>query len=126
MQMSNQWGYHLIINAAGADMSSISSHDNIKAFARDLVKRIDMVPFGEPQTVRFGEGNKAGITLIQLIETSNIMCHFVEEDMGDGTGSYYMDVFSCKTFNQEDVIKCCEEYFGKTRNSVTFLTRHAF
>lgn len=125
--MSESWGYHLIINAAGANLEKISSHENIQAFARELVKRIDMVPYGEPQTIRFGSGNKAGITLIQLIETSNIMCHFVEEDdRGDGTGSYYMDVFSCRTFDQRDVVECCEEFFGKTRNSVTFLTRHAY
>ena len=124
--MSEFWGYHLIVNAAGANMAAISSHEVVQAFAKDLVKRIDMVAYGEPQTVRFGSGNKEGITLVQLIETSNIMCHFVEEDRGDGTGSYYLDVFSCKTFDQADVIKCCEDYFGKTRNSVTFLTRHAF
>jgi S-adenosylmethionine/arginine decarboxylase-like enzyme len=125
--MSDLWGYHLIINASGADLEKISSHEHIQAFAKELVKRIDMIPYGEPQTVRFGEGNKCGITLIQLISTSNIMCHFVEDDgRGDGTGSFYMDIFSCKVFDQRDVVECCEEYFGKTRNSVTFLTRHAY
>lgn len=123
--MTNQWGLHLIINAAGANIEKISSHENIKAFAKDLVKRIDMIPFGDPQTVRFGEGDLEGITLVQLIYTSSITCHFVEKNMGDGTGSYYMDVFSCKSFNPDDVLKCCEEYFGKTRNSITFLTRQA-
>lgn len=124
--MSKFWGYHLSIDAAGADLASISSHDNIQAFARELVKRIDMVAYGEPQTVRFGSGNKAGITLVQLIETSNIMCHFVEDDgRGDGKGSYYLDVFSCKTFNNDDVIKCCEDYFGKTDNRLHYFVRQA-
>lgn len=44
-----------------------------------LVKDIDMVPYGGPQVVHFGSGNKAGYTLVQLIETSNITAHFVEE-----------------------------------------------
>lgn len=124
--MSNYWGYHCCIDAAGADLKSISSHENIRAFAKDLVKKIDMVPYGEPQTVRFGSGNKEGITLIQLIETSNIMCHFVEDDgYNDGTGSYYMDIFSCKEFDQDTAIECCEEYFGKTKNTIRFFTRQA-
>jgi S-adenosylmethionine decarboxylase len=124
--MSNFWGTHLVINAAGANLKSISSHENIRDFAKDLVKRIDMIPYGPPTTVRFGSGDKAGITLIQLIETSNITCHFVEnDDNNDGTGSYYMDVFSCRDFNTDDVLECCEEYFGKTRNSITLLNRQA-
>jgi S-adenosylmethionine decarboxylase len=124
--MSNFWGYHLIINAAGANLKSISSHENIRGFAKDLVKKIEMVPFGDPQTVRFGSGDKVGITLVQLIETSNITCHFVENDgYNDGTGSYYMDIFSCKEFDQDSVLECCEEYFGKTKNSITYLERQA-
>ena len=78
--MSQFWGYHLCLNVAGCNIDAITNHNTIQTFARDLVKRIDMVPYGEPTTVRFGDGNKAGITLIQLIETSNIMCHFVDDD----------------------------------------------
>ena len=78
--MSDFWGYHLSLNVAGCRVSAVTNHDLIKDFARDLVKRIDMVPYGEPMTVRFGDGNKSGITLLQLIETSNIMCHFVDDD----------------------------------------------
>jgi S-adenosylmethionine/arginine decarboxylase-like enzyme len=122
--MSNYWGYHLAIDAAGADLAAISSHDAVQAFARDLVKRINMVAFGEPQTVRFGSGNKTGITLVQLIETSNIMCHFVEDD-GNGNTAYYLDVFSCKTFDNDVVVKCCEDHFGKTNNRIHYFVRQA-
>jgi S-adenosylmethionine/arginine decarboxylase-like enzyme len=59
-----------------------------------------MVPFGEPQIVMFGSGNKKGYTLVQLIETSNITAHFVEE-----TDDLYLDVFSCKEFEEKDVIQ---------------------
>jgi len=124
--MSKYWGYHLILNARGADLQLISSHENIQNFARDLVKRIDMVPYGEPQTVWFGDGNKAGITLVQLISTSSITAHFVENDgYEDGTGSIYFDCFSCKTFDTNEVIACFREYFGNTSEQVTFLTRQA-
>jgi S-adenosylmethionine/arginine decarboxylase-like enzyme len=57
-----------------------------------------MVPYGEPQVVHFGSGDKSGFTLVQLIETSNITAHFCEE-----TDDMYLDVFSCKPFNMDNI-----------------------
>lgn len=65
-----------------------------------------MVPYGEPQVVMFGTGNKKGYTLVQLIETSNICAHFVEE-----TNDMYLDVFSCKPFKATDVETIVKEVF---------------
>lgn len=65
-----------------------------------------MKAYGEPQIVHFGIGNKAGYTLIQLIETSNIAAHFCEED-----GAVYMDIFSCKDFSKETAESIMKAYF---------------
>ena len=118
--MADYWGYHLILDAAGCDLASISDGENIKAFARELVVAIDMVPFGEPQAVHFGTGNKAGYTLVQLIETSNICAHFVEEH-----SHFYLDVFSCKDFNPETVIDVAKKYFKCTHFKTAFIERQA-
>lgn len=101
------WGKHLIIDAAACKSSSIRSHQNIYNFTKHLVKRIDMVAYGEPQIVMFGTGNKKGYTLVQLIETSNITGHFVEE-----TNDLYLDVFSCKDFDPNVVVGLLNEYFS--------------
>lgn len=114
------WGYHLIINAGQCSKSTIRSHSHIYQFATQLVKKIDMVPFGEPQIVHFGSGNKAGFTLVQLIETSNICAHFVEE-----TDDMYLDVFSCKPFKVCDVVNMCDYYFSPKVINKTFLVRSA-
>lgn len=120
------WGYHLSIDAGGADMTKISDPVLIEKFIKDLVKRIDMVAYGEPQIVRFGHGDKEGITAIQLIETSNICVHFVEYDpKNTGFGSYYMDVFSCKEYDIQTVVKCCREYFGNKTERIHYYVRHA-
>lgn len=100
------WGFHLIIDASGADHESITNADNITAFAKKLVKDIDMVAYGEPQVVRFGSGDKQGYTLVQLIETSNICCHFVEEN-----DTFYLDVFSCKPFDPAVVLQLTVDFF---------------
>jgi len=88
------WGKHLILDAGKCAPRLIRDPRVIDNFARTLVKRIDMVPYGDPQVVLFGSGNKKGYTLVQLIETSNITAHFVEEN-----NSMYLDVFSCKDFD---------------------------
>ena len=92
----------------------------ITAFSKDLVKKIDMVPFGEPQVHHFGTGNKAGYTLVQLIETSNIIAHFVEE-----TDDMYLDVFSCKEFSPEMVRSIVDNYFRPRAVSFQLLQRQA-
>jgi hypothetical protein len=118
--MSEYWGYHLIIDASGCNPESISSADNITAFAKQLVVDIDMVPYGEPQVVNFGSGNKQGYTLVQLIETSNICAHFVEEN-----NTFYLDVFSCKPYDPQIVIELTKKYFKYTNFRTAFLERQA-
>jgi len=79
-----------------------------------------MVPYGNPQVVHFGTGNKAGFTLVQLIETSNITAHFVEE-----TDDMYLDVFSCKPFEPHVVSGVVAMYFSPQCYTKNFLVRQA-
>ena len=114
------WGKHLILDAAGCSPKMIGSSPVITNFAKTLVKRIDMVPFGQPQVVMFGSGNKKGYTLVQLIETSNITAHFVEEN-----NSMYLDVFSCKDFDPEVVKEAVHEFFDAQRFRTKLMLRQA-
>ena len=114
------WGKHLILDAAKCAPRLIRDPRVIDNFARTLVKRIDMVPYGDPQVVLFGSGNKKGYTLVQLIETSNITAHFVEEN-----NSMYLDVFSCKDFEPSIVQETVDEFFDAKRFKSTVLLRQA-
>ena len=114
------WGYHLVLDCAGCDHEAITSYDTIYAFTKQLVKDIDMVAYGEPQIVDFGSGNKAGYTLVQLIETSNICAHFVNEN-----NTMYLDVFSCKSFDDKVVMELVAKYFKATSIRPSYLTRQA-
>uniref|UniRef100_A0A6C0ERB7 S-adenosylmethionine decarboxylase n=1 Tax=viral metagenome TaxID=1070528 RepID=A0A6C0ERB7_9ZZZZ len=114
------WGYHLIIDASQCIPPKIRCSKNITNFTKALVKKIDMVPYGEPQVHHFGSGNKAGYSLVQLIETSNICGHFVEE-----TNDMYLDVFSCKPFNPSDVEDMVRMYFLPIKTNHIFLNRQA-
>jgi S-adenosylmethionine/arginine decarboxylase-like enzyme len=109
-----------MIDASGCIPQSIRCPKNISSFTKRLVNKIDMVPYGEPQIVLFGSGNKKGYTLVQLIETSNITAHFVEE-----TNDVYFDVFSCKPFQSSDVLSVIDESFKPTSKKVNFIVRQA-
>jgi len=120
MTVLRTWGKHLILDAARCSPKMIRCPIVIGNFARTLVKRIDMVPYGEPQVVMFGTGNKKGYTLVQLIETSNITAHFVEEN-----NSMYLDVFSCKDFDPEVVKEAVNEFFDAQKFKTKVLLRQA-
>lgn len=104
------WRYHLSLDCYGGVKEFITNKNNIASFAKELVKRIDMKAYGEPQVIHFGEGNKQGYTLVQLIETSNICGHFC-----DDTGNFYLDVFSCKPYDTQQVHRAVEEFFAPDR-----------
>ena len=112
------WGYHLVLDCYDADKEMIKSKTNIEAFALTLVKKIDMVAYGKPQVVHFGEGNKLGYTLVQLIETSNITAHFSED-----TGNFYLDVFSCKEFDPTVVLEVVNQFFSPHKIRERFIER---
>lgn len=116
----NPWGNHLIINAGNCDPKALRSKSTIIAFTKALVKEIKMVAFGQPRVVMFGSGNKKGYTLVQLIETSNICAHFVEE-----TNDIYLDIFSCKKFNIADAIHLFKKVFQPKRIEKIFIKRQA-
>ena len=114
------WGYHLMLDCSKCLGYTIRNKSNIELFSKELVKAIDMVPYGNPQVVHFGTGNKAGFTLVQLIETSNITAHFVEE-----TDDMYLDVFSCKPFEPHIVCGVVAIHFSPQRYNKNFVLRQA-
>lgn len=120
MSENTYWGYHFIVNAGACNKEAVTNPDMIYDFAKELVEKIDMVAYGEPQIVKFGEGNKAGYTLVQLIETSNICAHFC-----DDSGDAYLDVFSCKPFVPNVVLEVFIRYFDPMRINHHFLERQA-
>ena len=118
--MAQYWGFHLILDCAGCDEYAIRDHNVIYNFTKQLVNDIVMVAYGEPMIVNFGSGDKAGYTLVQLIETSNICAHFVNE-----SNTMYLDVFSCKEYDDQIVISLVQQYFGAKTIQQTFLKRQA-
>ncbi len=121
-EKTGYWGYHLILDCQGCDRNAITNRENLAAFVKTLVKEIDMVAYGEPVLEHFAthDPEKAGYSLVQLIETSSITGHFVDKN-----GDAYFDVFSCKPFEIETVKKVVTDFFHPQRIKTHFLTRQA-
>lgn len=119
----NVWGWHMIVDCSQCDIPSVTDGDNIYNFVKDLVVRIDMKAYGEPVIEHFAthDIDKAGYSLVQLIETSNITAHFVDKN-----GDAYVDVFSCKPFQEIDVLNCIQDYFNPKHMSSRVFNRAAY
>jgi S-adenosylmethionine/arginine decarboxylase-like enzyme len=116
------WGWHLLLDCSGGDHNLITSEEHVYNFIKELVVAIDMVPYQEPLISRFAthDIDKAGISFVQMIETSHIAGHFCENN-----GDFYMDVFSCKDFEDDVVLEVVQKYFKPTKIRPHFVTRDA-
>lgn len=121
-QQTGYWGYHLILDCQGCNRSEISNRGNLTAFVKTLVKEIDMVAYKDPVLEHFAthDLDKAGFSLVQLIETSSITGHFVDKN-----GDAYLDIFSCKPFDIEIVKRVVMRYFHPQKIKTHYLTRQA-
>ena len=120
--LGTYWGYHLILDCHACHVPSIQSKENVYNWITGLVRAIDMEPIGEPRieytAAEFPD--KAGFTAIQVIVTSSIVAHFV-----DSTGDVYIDVFSCKSFDNDTVTATIKNAFLPKRIRTNYLTRQA-
>ena len=81
-----------------------------------------MVAYGQPMIEHFAthDDEKAGWSLVQLIETSSITGHFVDKN-----GDFYIDVFSCKEFDIDKTIDFVSNYLQPKNIKQTYLLRQS-
>jgi len=115
------WGYHLILDCSNLNLESIKDPVLLDSWIRKLVSDIGMKSHGEPVITYNGEEPyHSGYTVVQIITTSSIVAHFI-----DNPASCYLDVFSCKPFNVEQVKQSMIINFGATKMREYFITRQA-
>lgn len=117
------WGQHLVLDLAGCPRDRLTDAAHIRTWVKDLIDAIKMKAYGEAQLEHFAAHSfdAAGYTLLQLIETSNICAHFAEN-----LGQIYIDIFSCKRFDNEVAIQVCRKYFAPATVEVHVLERGRF
>lgn len=119
--MNNYWGYHLILDCSGLDSAAIKNPAVLDQWIRQLVQDINMKAHGQPIITYNGEQPyHSGYTVVQIITTSSIVAHFIDEP-----ASCYLDVFSCKPFDFETVKTSMIKHFGAQRMRQYYITRQA-
>ena len=105
--MMGDFGLSVHINLFGCNHEKICDIEYIKAWIIDLCNYIEMKRHGDMIAERFGtEPHLYGYSVMQLIETSCITAHFSEQ-----TDCCYIDVFSCKDFDDMKTAEFCADYF---------------
>ena len=101
------WGLSTCVDLYNCN-HKIKFADEIEKYVIELCDLIDMRRFGECKVVHFGDDPKVeGFSMTQLIETSLISGHFANKTM-----SAYLDIFSCKWYDQRVVEAFSKEFFG--------------
>jgi len=118
--MKKFWGYHLMADCSNCKRENIKDIKNIKKFINNLVKECKMKKLGKIKIENLQDGDEDlfGYSVVQLIHTSSITCHFM-----DISGDAYIDIFSCKEFDCEKVINIINKYFLPTKMNKHFLIR---
>ncbi len=99
------WGFSTVLDLKKCNYK-IKDKADIQDYVFQLCDLIDMKRFGPCHIHRFGNGNKEGYSMVQLIETSNITGHFTEQD-----NSAFLDIFSCKEYDVLELEKFTKKFF---------------
>jgi S-adenosylmethionine/arginine decarboxylase-like enzyme len=118
LEREKPWGLDTAIDVFDCDPVLLRDEAVIRAFSIDLCDKIHMRRYGEPQLVHFGdEPRVSGYTLVQLIETSAVIGHFIEQ-----ANAACLNIFSCSPYPPFATAALCQKWFGarSVRVSVIF------
>lgn len=113
------YGIELLLDLKGCHLSDLS-REKLEKYFIQLCDLIQMKRHGEPM---FWEDysdipHLHGVSAIQFIETSNIVCHPLPL-----LKSVYINVFSCKTFDTEAAKRFSIDYWQAESVVFTVVTR---
>lgn len=123
---SGAWGLSAsvdLFNCKAELITAPKAPDILREFAAALCREVDMTPHGEPIVDCFGEGELKGHSMLQFIKTSSIAVHCDDVGNKDGTTRVFVDLFSCKWFDAEQMAKFCQDFFGAKEVNVRSLLR---
>lgn len=113
------YGLELIIDLKKCDFNKATREDLLKFFI-DLCEQINMKRHGDPL---FWEDwsrtpHLHGISAIQFIETSNVVCHWLPL-----LKAVYLNIFSCKEFDINTALEFSKKYWKAKLEVHTVITR---
>jgi S-adenosylmethionine/arginine decarboxylase-like enzyme len=112
------YGKHTLIDCKKCKREKVNSIENWRNFFDKLIPSIGMQAHGDLIIDRFGEGEDVGISACQLILTSAITVH-----TNDRAGDFYLDIFSCKDYDDKLVLDMVDKFFEPLEKNRTIILR---
>ena len=107
------YGYELILDLKNCSNINRSS---LRQFVIKLCSLIEMKRYGKCRVVYFGKDRFKGYSVMQFITTSSIVGHFTDSEA-------FLNIFSCRKFNPNEVIKFSQTWFTANKIKSKFLRR---
>lgn len=116
---NNNWGLTISLDLHACRPEYIRDENKIGEFVVELCDLIHVKRFRDCIIVNFGEREEIeGYSMTQLIETSLISGHFANK-----TNNVYLDIFSCKYNNPEEIAEFCKEFFQAKDYTLHYIFR---
>ena len=113
------WGFHLLVVMRGCN-KEMDNITDIRGFFTALIRELKMKELTPFIYRRVNSEEGRGISAFQMIQTSHISAHF-DDAMDRG----FIDVFSCKPFDEKAAIALIKRYFNPKRFASKFIYRDA-
>jgi len=116
---NGNYGLELVADLKGCDLSDLT-REKLGRFIIELVDRVKMVRHGDPIFWEDHSGipHLDGISAVQFIETSTVVCHPLPM-----LKAFYLNLFSCKSFDADDALRFSMEFWGAASENHTVITR---
>lgn len=114
------FGWELVLDLHGCDLSVMSSKEKLTEYIDKLCKIIKMKKYGKILLEYFGlqKPQTKGYSLLQFVETSSITGHFSEH-----WRISYINIFSCKPFDQQKAKDFTKKFFNAKKVKSRFIVR---
>ncbi|MBI4035969.1 S-adenosylmethionine decarboxylase [Candidatus Daviesbacteria bacterium] len=106
--------FHIILDLEKVDNQILNDGEGLKNFLVDITEKIDMHVLHGPVVVS-GIPENPGLSGFVIIDYSHISAHTFTKN-----GEAQVDIFSCKSFDQEKAKEAVLEYFKASPSSMRF------
>ncbi|MBI5046501.1 S-adenosylmethionine decarboxylase [Candidatus Micrarchaeota archaeon] len=112
---------HMTVNAKISPTFMALPRDDAQRFVDKLMKVVNMKPLGPLNWSDAEDLDFPGQSFVQMITTSHTSLHFFIHS--DTDKEIYFDLYSCKCFDHEAVVKLLDDTFGLNEWHGTLYTR---
>lgn len=120
------FGMRLVLDVGGCDPDALRSRRALRRFVRTVCDTIGMERYGRCRAKRFAlhDPVAAGFTVTQWMISQWITTSSIELHISELRRRVYLSVFSCRSFDPDQVIACVQLELGATETHQRIVIVH--